>query len=158
MGLLERVVVPVADGRDAAATATALSQCLDEVRHVTVLHVVEKGGGVVDKAPMERRLTDATGFLSTVESGLGDEVTVETRVEFGTDVAETIVETALDAGATAIAFRPRGGSRLVRLLSGDTAIRLVTDAELPVVSLHPADGTRSSPERPPRAHGPGDDG
>lgn len=150
MELLGHVVVPIADARDAAATTAALSPYLDDVRSVTALHVVEKGGGTVDKAPMEKRLADAVGFLSTVESRLGGEVTVETRVEFGTDVAETIVETALDAGATAIAFRPRGGGRLVRLLSGDTAMRLVTDAELPVVALRPVDGTRSSPERPPR--------
>jgi len=145
MALLERVVVPVADAGDAAATATALSPHLEDVRRVTVVHVVEKGGGAVDKAPMEKRLADASAFLSTVESRLDDEVAVETRVEFGTDVAETVVETAHDADATAIAFRPRGGSRLLRLLSGDTAARLVTDPELPVVSLHAGDGRRPDP-------------
>jgi nucleotide-binding universal stress UspA family protein len=136
MALLDHPVVPVADPADAAATATALSQHLDGARRITALHVVEKGGGAIDKAPMARRVADAEAFLSTVEARLADEVPVATRVEFGTSVADTIVATALDVGATAIAFRPRGGSRLVRFLSGDTASRLLSEPALPVVSLH----------------------
>jgi nucleotide-binding universal stress UspA family protein len=135
MTLLERVVVPVADEQDSRATAAAVSRHLDGVESVVAVHVVEKGGGAVDKAPVEKRRADAAEFLSIVESRLDDGVAVETRVAFGTDVAETVVETALNAEATAIAFRPRGGSRLIRFLSGDTAARLVTDPELPVVTL-----------------------
>lgn len=135
MALLERVVVPVADESDATATATALAPYLDEMRHVTVVHVIEKGGGAVDKAPMEKRRADAMEFLSTVESRLESDLTVETLVAFGTSVAETILEIAIDAGAQAIVFRPREANRLVRFLSGDTAIRLVTAAEVPIVSV-----------------------
>jgi nucleotide-binding universal stress UspA family protein len=145
MALLERVVVPVADEEDVISTTAALSPYLGGIQHIIVVHVIEKGGGAVDKAPMEKRRADASAFLSTVESRLDDEVTVETRIEFGTGIAETIVETALDASATAIAFRPRGGSRLVRFLSGDTAARLVADPELPVVSLHTASRDVASP-------------
>ncbi len=148
MTLLERVVVPVADEQDSRATAAAVSRQLDGVESVVAVHVVEKGGGAVDKAPVEQRRADAAAFLSVVESRLDDRVTVETRVAFGTDVAETVVETALDAEATAIAFRPRGGSRLVRFLSGDTAARLVTDPELPVVSLGAGNAVGSAPRHP----------
>jgi nucleotide-binding universal stress UspA family protein len=146
MSLLERVVVPVANETDSVATATALSRYLDDVQSVVAVHVIEKGGGVADKAPMEKRQTDAAEILSVVESRLGDAVTVETRVAFGTNVADTIVETALDADATAIAFCPRGGSRLARFLSGDTAARLVTAPTLPVVSLTGERGSGSPPE------------
>lgn len=145
MALLERVVVPVASETDALATASALSPHVDGMEHLTVVHVIEKGGGVIDKAPMEKRRADAIEFLSRVESRLGDEVPVETRIEFGTSVAETTIETALETGATAIAFRPRGGNRLVRWLSGDTAVRLVTDSEIPVVSIRTGEITPSSP-------------
>ncbi|MUV58574.1 universal stress protein [Halogeometricum sp. CBA1124] len=146
MSLLERVVVPVADERDAVATVTALSRHLDDVQSVVAVHVIEKGGGVADKAPMAKRKADAAEILAAVESRLGDAVTVETRVAFGTNVADTIVETALDADATAIAFCPRGGNRLVRFLSGDTAARLVSAPALPVVSLTAGRDTRSPPD------------
>jgi nucleotide-binding universal stress UspA family protein len=152
MTLLERVVVPVANETDTTATATAISPYLDRVRRVVVVHVVEKGGGVADKAPMGKRRADAREFLSEIESRLDDEVAVETRVELGTKVAETIVETALDEDATAIAFRPRGGNRLVRFLSGDTALRLLTEPELPVVSItgQPRERATSASSRRPR--------
>jgi nucleotide-binding universal stress UspA family protein len=145
MALLERVVVPVADEQDSRATAAAVSQHVHEVQSVVAVHVVEKGGGAVDKTPVEKRRADAAELLSVVESRLDDEVAVETRVVFGTDVAETVVETALDVEATAIAFRSRGGSRLVRFLSGDTAARLVNDPELPVVSLDAGNAVGSTP-------------
>jgi nucleotide-binding universal stress UspA family protein len=147
MSLLERVVVTVADERDAVATATALSRHLDEVQSVVAVHVIEKGGGVADKAPMAKRRADAAEILATFESRLTDAVAVETRVAFGTNVADTVVETALDADATAIAFCPRGGNRLLRFLSGDTAARLVTAPVLPVVSLTAGSDALSSEPR-----------
>ncbi|WP_276259365.1 universal stress protein [Haloglomus litoreum] len=156
MTLLGHPLVPVADAADAAATAAALERRLDGTRRITVLHVVEKGGGAVDKAPMARRVADADAFLSTVERRLGDAVPVETRVEFGRNVADTIVATALDVDATAIAFRPRGGSRLVRFLSGDTASRLLTGLELPVVSLPAAGGAGPAPTPDKSADAGGD--
>ena len=150
MALFDRIVVPIADEGDVATTVTALSPYLSEIQHITVVHVIEKGGGVADKAPMEKRAADAAKFFSTFESHLDETVAVETRIEFGATVAETIIETALDTDATAIVFCPRGGNRLVRFLSGDTAARLVTDPELPVVSLRAEDATRSPPTR--RSH------
>jgi len=153
MSLLDHVVVPVADETDAAVTTTALASHMSDIQRVTVVHVIEKGGGVVDKAPMEKRQADAGEFLSAVESRLGDEVVVERRLEFGTNVAETIIDVALNVSATAIAFRPRGGNRLARLLSGDTAARLVTNPKLPVVSLHAVDEARLSANDRKRASG-----
>ncbi|PSP55975.1 universal stress protein [Halobacteriales archaeon QS_1_67_19] len=135
MALFDHVAVPIASDDDAVTTAAALRPYLDAIDRVTAVHVIEKGGGAIDKAPMEQRRADATEFLDPFETELGGAVPVETRIAFGTDVAETIVEAATAADATAIAFRPRGGSRIVRLLTGDTATQLVTDPELPVISL-----------------------
>lgn len=135
MILLDHVVVPIASEEDAIATCEALGPYLDSIERVTAVHVIEKGDGTVDKAPMEKRRADAAEFLAVVDGRIGDEVAVNTRTAFGTDIVETIVEVAADAGGTAIAFRPRGGSRILRLVTGDTATRLVTDAELPVISL-----------------------
>lgn len=135
MDMLDHVVVPIASEQDAEETAAALEPYLDEIERVTAVHVIEKGGGTIDKAPVAKRRKDAAAYLSLVESRLSDSVAVATRTAFGTDVVETIFTEAADVGATAIAFCPRGGSRIVRLLSGDTAARLVTDPDLPVVSL-----------------------
>jgi nucleotide-binding universal stress UspA family protein len=95
---------------------------------------------------MEKRQRDARRFLSTLETRLEEEVVVETRIEFGTDVTDTIVETAVETDADTIVYRPRGGSRLTRFLSGDTGLRLLTGAVLPVVSIAPDDcALRSAP-------------
>jgi nucleotide-binding universal stress UspA family protein len=146
MELLGQIVVPVADEDDAAATATALSPYLDRIEHITAVHVIEKGGGVIDKAPVEKRRADAAALLSTFEERLDGTVAVDTRVAFGTDVVDTIVETALDVNAAAVVFYPRGGSRLTRLLSGDTAGRLVAGATLPIVSLAEVEQPGSAPK------------
>jgi len=135
MVILQHVVVPVANEPDVDTTAAALSPYLDDIDRVTLVHVIETRPGAVNKAPTEKRRTDAHEFLSALESQLRGRVIVKTRIVFGPRVAETIIETALEVGATAIAFRSRGSSRLARLLTGNTTVRLVTDPDVPVLSL-----------------------
>jgi nucleotide-binding universal stress UspA family protein len=135
MMLFEHVQIPVATEDDAEATCIALEPYLGEVQRVTAVHVIEKAGGAVDKAPLAKRREDAAEMLALVDGRIGGSVAVDTQTAYGTDVVETLFETALDVGATAIVFRPRGGSRILRLLTGDTASRLVTDSEIPVISL-----------------------
>jgi nucleotide-binding universal stress UspA family protein len=135
VSLLNRVLVPIASEADARATAAALRPHLDGIDRVVVLHVIEKGGGVVDKAPLEKRQADAEEFLGVAEAEVADDVTVDTRVAYGTDVVETVFDVATEVDATAVAFRPRGGSRIARLLSGDTATKLATNPMIPTVSL-----------------------
>jgi nucleotide-binding universal stress UspA family protein len=135
MSIFDHVLVPVASEDDAIATSEALRPYLEEIERVTAVHVVEKGGGSIDKAPVAKRREDAAEFLAVVDSRLSSEVAVDTRTAFGTSVVDTIFDEAEAAGATAVAIRPRGGSRIVRLLTGDTANRLVTAPRIPVVSL-----------------------
>lgn len=135
VALLDHVVVPIASEADADATTGALGPLLDDIHRVTAVHVIEKGGGTIDKAPMEKRREDAREFLDLLETELGENVVVDTRIEFGTDIVDTIVETAIDAGGTSIAIRPRGGSRILRLMTGDTTTRLVTTPKIPVLVL-----------------------
>lgn len=135
--LLEHVLVPVASERDARTTAEALFPYLqEEDGRVTVVHVVEKAGGAPDKASVEQaeeEAKDAFEAFGDVLSSSG--VPYETEIRYGTDVAETIIETAADVDASAIVFTPRGGSRWVRLLTGDVSLSLVSHSDRPVVVL-----------------------
>ncbi|MFC6954407.1 universal stress protein [Halorubellus litoreus] len=128
--LTGRVVVPVANEDDARETATALEPY--DIGDVTVVHVVEKGAGVPDKTPVEQSESVAEDAFSAFRSV---HPAARTRTAYGRDVVQRIVDVADDVDATAIAFLPRGGNRIVQFLAGDRSLRLVTEADHPVVSL-----------------------
>ncbi|SHG58278.1 universal stress protein [Halobaculum gomorrense] len=145
-GLLSRVVVPVASADDAADTAAALKRYDAEVGEVTLVYVVEKAGGAPDKAGVEQREEAAREAFDTFDAALPD-VTVDREVVYDTDILDGILSVARGVDATAIAFTPRDGGRFVRMLTGDLALRLVTGADRPVVSLpRPADDDESTEE------------
>lgn len=133
----ERVIVPVGNQEDAAATARALRPYLDEgQRNVVALHVIEKAGGALDKASVEQRERDAMAIFATLRDGLeGSAVELETTIRYGTDVAGTVIEAAHESGATAIVFTPRGGSRWAKLLTGDVTHHLVEQTDVPIIVL-----------------------
>lgn len=132
-----RVVVPVANPDDAAATMAALVPYI-EVDDATVIavNVIEKAGGAPDKASVEQRELYAEDIFSVVTRELADsDVDLETRILYGTNIAAAIVDAAHEVGASAIVFTPRGGSRWVKLLTGDVTGTLVTESDIPVVVL-----------------------
>jgi nucleotide-binding universal stress UspA family protein len=128
--ILGHVLLPVAHEADALATANALEPY--KPARVTVLHVVEKGGGAVDKTPVEQSETLAEESYAAVRSVFPD---ADEHTAYGRDVADEIFEAADEVDATAIAFRSRGGNRLMQFLSGDLSLQLVTDADRPVIAL-----------------------
>lgn len=128
--LLGDVLVPVADAEDARATAAALARY--DPGRVTVLHVVEKGGGAPDKTPVEQSEGIAAEAFEAFHETFPD---AATEVRYGEDVVDTILEAANDMDVSAVAFHPRGGSRWVQLLSGDRTLALVTETNRPVVAL-----------------------
>ena len=131
-GLLDRVLLPVASVDDARASATALEAADGDVGRVVAVHVIEKAGGGVDKASVEQREERADDIFAAVHETLED---AETDVVYGTDVADAIFAAADEHDATAVVITPRGGSRWIRLLTGDVALSLVTETDLPVVVL-----------------------
>lgn len=154
MDLFDHLLVPVADERDAAATVDALTPHLEAIDRITAVHVIQKAGGAVDKAPIVKRQHDSIEILAVFERGLRDEdVVVRTQVAYGRSVAATIVNVALESDATTIAFRSRGGSRLARWLSGDTAVKLVSTPEIPVVALGTPDSSLAGTASNDRVHG-----
>ena len=128
--LLGHVLLPVANEEDALATASALEPYDPE--RVTALHVVEKGGGVPDKTPVEQSEELAAESYAAVRSVFPD---ADEHTAYARDVVEAIFDAAGEANASAIAYQSRGGNRLVQFLSGDLSTELVTDAPVPVVAL-----------------------
>jgi nucleotide-binding universal stress UspA family protein len=128
--LLAHVLVPVANEADARATAGALTPY--DPQRITLLHVVEKGGGVPDKTPVEQSEDIAErsfeAFRETFPEAAGE-------LRYDRDVVGAICAAADDVGASAIAFRPREGGRIERLLSGDLSQKLLDRADRPVVGL-----------------------
>ncbi len=136
LSLAGTVIVPVADPDDGERTARALGPYLTPETVAVFVNVIEKGGGMIDKAPMDARREYADEIYERATSVLGDAPgTVETDTLFGTDVVERIFEEATDREAIAVAFSPRKGGRIVQLLTGNVAHRLVHDASVPVLSL-----------------------
>lgn len=135
--LFHRVVLPVASPDDARTICQALLPRLHDFEgSVLAVSVVEKAGGAPDKASVEQREEHARDIFTVVESELGSEGTdVETEILHGTDIAETIRDAADEYDASAIVLRPRGGSRWVKRLPGDTATNLIENTDRPVVVL-----------------------
>ncbi|WP_338742327.1 universal stress protein [Haloplanus salilacus] len=134
--ILAHVLLPVAHEADALATAKELEPY--GPAHVTALHVVEKGGGVPDKTPVEQSEDLAAKSYAAVRSVFPD---ADEHTAYGRDVAVEIFDAADEVGASAIAFRSRGGNRLMQFLSGDISLKLVTQADRPVIALPREDET-----------------
>jgi nucleotide-binding universal stress UspA family protein len=134
--MLAHVLLPVANEGDALATARALKPY--DPANVTALHVVEKGGGVPDKTPVEQSEEMAEESYAAVRSVFPD---ADDHTAYGRDIAEQIFEAAAEVDASAIAYRCRGGNRLMQFLSGDISMKLVTRADRPVIALPREDET-----------------
>jgi hypothetical protein len=128
--LLSHVLLPVAHEADALATARALEPY--RPARVTAVHVVEKGEGVPDKTPVEQSEEVAEAAYAAVRTVFPD---ADDRTAYARDVVAEIGTVAESVGASAIVYRPRTDSRLVQFLSGDRSLRLVTEADRPVVAL-----------------------
>ncbi|KKF39856.1 universal stress protein [Halorubrum saccharovorum] len=132
--LLGHVLLPVAHEEDALATARALEPYDPE--HVTALHVVEKGEGVPDKTPVEQSEELAAESYAAVRTVFPD---ADDHTAYARDIVGAIFDAADEVDASAVAYRSRGGNRLMQFLSGDISLKLVTNAPLPVISLPQVD-------------------
>ena len=132
--LLQKPVVPIAGPEDADATYDALIAHTDpSACRPLVIHVVDEGadGEAADDETQRGRETLAR-FASLADD---DGMTVDTEICCGEPVAETIIETADAAGASAIVFCSRGGSAWFDLLAGGVRTSLLAKSDTPVVML-----------------------
>lgn len=128
--LLDHVLLPVANEEDALATATALEPY--EPRHVTALHVVEKAGGAPDKTPVAQSEQLAAESYAAVRQVFPD---ADEHTAYARDIVGAIFQAADEVDASAIAYRSRPGNRLLKFLSGDLSLQLVTRGDRPVIAL-----------------------
>ena len=132
--LLAHVLVPVANEEDARTTSQALAPY--EPARVTALHVIEKGDGVPDKTPVEQSEKLAADAFAAVHEEFPD---AGYQTAYARDIVDAIFDTADEVGASAIAYRSRGGGRIMQFLSGDLSLQLVTQGNRPVIALPRSD-------------------
>ncbi|RAW46771.1 universal stress protein [Halorubrum sp. 48-1-W] len=128
--LLSHVLVPVANEDDALKTAKALEPYNPD--HVTALHIVEKGEGVPNKTPVEQSEELAEESYASVRTVFPD---ADEHTAYARDIVGAIFKSAEKVNASAIAYRSRGGNRIIQFLSGDTSLKLVTQGDRPVIAL-----------------------
>lgn len=128
--ILGHVLVPIADEDGARRTARGLAPYASDP--VTTPCVLEKGEGMPDKTPVERSEQAAKEALAAVQETLSSG---ENYTTYSRDIVEAISDTVAGVEASAIAYRSRGGGRLMQFLSGDLSLRLATQAASPVITL-----------------------
>jgi nucleotide-binding universal stress UspA family protein len=140
--LLDPVVVPVADRDDARRTAEVMSPYLREHgASVVLVHVVERRWGWPEPVSPSVRVANADRMFDVASEPFAEAgVPVDTRLLEGESVADAVRTAAADVDAGAIAFVPRGGGRLVKLLSGNVERALHRVSDRPVLVVEPDAG------------------
>jgi nucleotide-binding universal stress UspA family protein len=128
--LLKNPIVPVAGADDAEATYDALVAHSDSADcRPLVIHVLAADA---DDAETERAREAFERFESRAAN---DGMTVDTEVYRGDSIADTVIEAAEAAEASAIVFCSRGGSAWFDLLAGGVRTSLLAKSDTPVVML-----------------------
>lgn len=133
--LFAQVLIPIASEDDARITReTILPYLAGSGGVATIVHVIKYTEGGVDPSPVSMQEEDAERLFEIVIEDHADLV-VETKKAYGTDIATAIFNVAEEIDASAIVFAPAERSRLIRLLSGDTALSLVSNPDVPVLAI-----------------------
>lgn len=146
--LFGRVVLPIAGENDADVTCESVAPFLEPGADVIAVHIIEKTDCAPDKAPVDARRAQADTIFTIVRERLAETGhDVQTELRYETDVVNEILDIAEEFDATSVCFTPRPGSRWIKLLLGDHAYRLTTEAELPVLVFpHPKKQTSEIPD------------
>ncbi|NGM70569.1 universal stress protein [Natronolimnobius sp. AArcel1] len=134
--LLKRILVPVANEDDAYTTCHGIKNHLDGCTELHAIHIIKKGGGAPDKAPIDLRREQAEALFEILETELADTACeLSTELRYGTNVLTEIIAAAEENDATAIAFTPRSSGRITKVLTGNKTQKLVSKNHVPVIVL-----------------------
>lgn len=135
--LLETVVLPVESPKSAELVCEeAIPYVRDAGGRVVSVFVVEETPQSPPIDLTEETDAQAKAVFDVVEKRCRDaDVPVETHVLRGSDEPQSILDAAEDAGATAVVYVLREENRWVKLLTGDTLMKLITENHLPVLVL-----------------------
>lgn len=145
--LLGRVVVPVASEMDAERTCDALLPYLRQTEgEAHVVHVIEHTESYLDTAAVEQLEEDAQRIFAAARETFqaADVGSFETHLTYGTDVVDAIYDTCEELDADAVVFVTRRSSRWKRMLTGDVALKLVTENPYPAIVLPEVDPDAAS--------------
>lgn len=127
--IMGKVVVPIVDEEDAEKTVQELQNF--DVEDISVVFVVEKSEGGLASTPRTLYEDVAQNVKEIFRSVYPD---CGFQVIQSEDSVDSIVEVALESGATSIVFRPEQHSFMSRLLSNNT-LELIEQATIPVIAL-----------------------
>jgi len=133
--LFDRPLIPVASEDDARVIRDTILPYLAEASSTVILvHVIKHTEGGIDPSPIEFQEEEAERLFDIATEG-HDELEPETQYAYGRNVAESILETARETGASVITVSPRRRGLFMRLLTGETARPLMTNSDVPVLSV-----------------------
>lgn len=134
---IDHILLPLATKRDAKESCAALAPYLTVPESsIVALHIIEKRSGFIDKAPLAAQEERAEEIFEIVKDEFADEnVIVESDLRYSPNVLNGILSAANDNQVDTIVFRPRNTSRLLKLLSGDQALKLLMNSSYPIFVL-----------------------
>lgn len=144
--MFDRAVIPVASEMDAQRTCEAVVPHLQRTGgEAHVVHVIEHTEGYMDTTSTEQLEREAADIFEAARETFvdADITSFETHLRYGTDVVETVYDACDDLDATAVVFVTRHASRWKRLLTGDVALKLITENPYPAVVLPESDDPES---------------
>lgn len=142
---IDHMLLPLATKRDAKQSCAALAPYLTAPESsVVALHIIEKRGDFIDKAPVAAQEERSEEIFNVVRTEFADEdVIVEMDLRYSTAVVDEILSAAKEYQVDAIVFRPRPANRLVKFLSGDRSHKLFLKSPYPLFILPSPDATSS---------------
>ena len=135
-----RVLVPVAHPANAEATCATIRPFLDgRAAEVVFVNVVERNEGAPDNVPPEVMVEEAREVFAIVSERCTDAPwAAESELLEASTAIDAIFEAADELEADVVAFTPRPGNRLTRLLSGNYSRKLIDRNDRPVIVFpHP---------------------